>query len=154
MIFQMKYLHKVFSPDKVYPDQFTSIISEVRSSENIGDGNYYLKIRRLNIRDISNEYLFDKYSPYSLFDGTPQFFIVKNCRWSNLRNLFFIKKKILSGGNPSYRQWLSNQDFELSLFLKCLEITYGDRDSIKNNMLSLHSKRLRNLPISKKERFL
>lgn len=69
-------------------------------------------------------------------DLDSQFFIARDTNWETLKHIFFLQNMSLSGGNPSLRQWCSNQDYNLSLFINGLLSNSLDRKSfLKQNRL-------------------
>ena len=101
-------------------------------SDNEGT-RFKLRLRFFNLSDLTKK---DTLSILDLKNLENQFFIARDLNWETLRKIFLLQNLSLSGGNPSLRQWCSNQDYQLSMFLNGLLSSSLDRNSfLKQNRL-------------------
>ena len=126
----------------IYPSSEEEIIRYLPILEKkykLQNEEYRLKLKYLRSSDIANKQLIDSYNLDSFFhkNGENQIFLAKGITYDTLKNYFFLNKIALSGGNYSMRQWLSTQDYELSIFINCLQLSRLDRKEIysQNKML-------------------
>ena len=114
------YSTTVELPDSVEYLEYIPVLEKMIKSD---DNFFKLRIKFFNISNILECRLFIDDQKSILFNNsnnTHQFFIFKGVSWDDLNKFFLKNKMILSGGNPSMRQWHSNQDYFLSLFLNSI----------------------------------
>ena len=104
-------------------------------SDNEGT-KFKLRLRYFDTKDLTNK---DALSIIDFKDLDSQFFIAKDTDWETLKHIFILQNYTLSGGNPSLRQWCSNQDYHLSLFINGLLSCSLDRNSFLNQNRLLQS---------------
>lgn len=99
----------------------------------LGDEEYSLRLRQFGLSDITSltRYLDSEYVDSLLYNkGRNQFFIASDTDWDTLKHYFLVNKLLLSGGNSTMRQWLSDQDYELSIFVNCLQLSKLNAESL------------------------
>ena len=121
--------------DIIFPSSEEEVIRYLPILEKkyfIENEEYRLKLKYLKSSDIANKKLIDSYNLDSFFhkNGENQIFLAKGVTYDTLKNYFFLNKIALSGGNHSMRQWLSTQDYELSIFINCLQLSRLDKKEI------------------------
>ena len=121
--------------DIIFPSSEEEVIRYLPILEKkyfIENEEYRLKLKYLKSSDIANKKLIDSYNLDSFFhkNGENQIFLAKGVTYDTIKNYFFLNKIALSGGNHSMRQWLSTQDYELSIFINCLQLSRLDKKEI------------------------
>ena len=117
--------------DIIFPSSEEEVIRYLPILEKkyfIENEEYRLKLKYLKSSDIANKKLIDSYNLDSFFhkNGENQIFLAKGVTYDTIKNYFFLNKIALSGGNHSMRQWLSTQDYELSICLQLIVYSYLD----------------------------